>query len=122
MTTQEIIESLREIAAMPDYVPVREMHAAADRLEELQRLQTDRDLMILVGRRYARVVEKERDEARAEVERLKADKQTRPEPSRLEIAAMVMQGFIADGNWNIIIAARSLEYADALIAAAKGEK
>jgi hypothetical protein len=37
MTTQEIIESLRELAAMPDYAPVREMRAAADRLEELQR-------------------------------------------------------------------------------------
>jgi len=38
MTTQQIIESLRELAAMPDYAPVREMRAAADRLEELQRL------------------------------------------------------------------------------------
>jgi len=37
MTTQEIIESLRELVAMPDYVPVREMRAAADRLETLQR-------------------------------------------------------------------------------------
>jgi len=83
---------------------------------------------------------KERDEARAEVERLKEALKnalaeigtlqnlapvipptiTRPEPSRLEIAAMAMQGFIANGTWGLTIADRSVDYADALIAAAKG--
>jgi hypothetical protein len=167
MTTQEIIESLRELAAMPDYVPVREMRAAADRLEELQRLndsmQTDRDLWIKVGREKLEVVEKEcdqfraeikrvlagfevhskfakeRDDARAEVERLKAIEKgrteigqyklsqqtaTRPEPSRLEIAAMLKAGWFAnrDADFNATDQKWWIEQADALIAAAKEAK
>jgi len=161
MTTQEIIESLRELAAMPDYAPVREMRAAADRLEELQRLndsmQTDRDLWIKVGREKLEAVEKkltdstnhynaiiielarERDEARAEVERLKAIEKgrteigqyklsqqtaTRPEPSRLEIAAMLKAGWFAnrDADFNATDHKWWIEQADALIAAAKEAK
>ncbi len=62
----------------------------------------------------------ERDEARAEVERLKdhipaATKMIRPEPSRLEIAAM----FMARPEWGYT-AGQALKVADLLIAAAKG--
>ena len=157
MNTQEIIESLRELAAMPDYAPVREMRAAADRLEELQRLndsmQADRDLWIKVGREKLEAVEKkltestnhynaiiielarERDETCAEVERLKQAlhdarlensgqaaqlERTRPEPSRLEIAAMAMQGLLAHSAY--VDNKAAVEYADALIAAAREAK
>jgi hypothetical protein len=74
---------------MPDYVPVREMRAAADRLEELREK---------CNIHYETICEltKERDEFRAEVEQLKAYP-TRPEPSRLEIAAMFFQGMRASG-------------------------
>jgi len=149
MTTQEIIESLRELAAMPDYTPVREMRAAADRLEDLQRLndsmQADRDLWIKVGREKLEAVEKkltdstnhynaiiielarERDETCAEVERLKAElqcKQTRPEPSRLEIAAMLKAGWFANGDVDFYATDHKwwIEQADALIAAAREAK
>jgi hypothetical protein len=179
MTTQEIIDDMRSHTITP-------MQDAADRLDELQRLndsmQIDRDLWIKVGREKLKVVEKERDEARAEVERLKkcceegdksyqrereahaecrrdlamaldkvenqeeiyrnlyyergllqsevqhlnhigeSTEMTRPEPSRLEIAAMAMQGFIASSGFIIDIPKTSLDYADALIAAAKEGK
>jgi hypothetical protein len=62
------------------------MRAAADRLEELQRLndsmQTDRDLWIKVGREKLESIESERDEARAEVERLKDKIENQEEISR----------------------------------------
>ena len=147
MTTQEIIESLRELAAMPDYAPIREMRAAADKLEELQRLndsmQTDRDLWIKVGREKLEAVEKERDQARVEVEQLKAElhdtiesyklnnlqpKAIRPEPSRLEIAAMlyasgIVAGRIAiDFDPDIMGTNEVMTHTDALIAAAKEAK
>jgi len=129
MKTKALIQRLRSI--MPLGPLTEEIHrAAADRLEELQR---------------------ERDEARAEVERLKQElteairernktvadlvKQCdeerayneftfahRPEPSRLEIAAIAMQGFIASSGFIIDIPKISLEYANALIAAAKEGK
>jgi hypothetical protein len=64
-TTESIIESLRAAA-----------HIAADRLEELQRLndsmQVDRDLWIKVGRKKLQAAEKERDQLHAEVARVKA--------------------------------------------------
>jgi hypothetical protein len=68
-----------------------------------------------------------RDQAREELDliRLKSGKSietARPEPSRLEIAAMLMQGFIAGGGWPKDASAFSLKYADDLIAAAKEEK
>lgn len=45
----------------------------------------------------------------------------RPEPSRLEIAAMMAQGMLACTNRGVdTIANRSLKFADALLAAAKG--
>ena len=56
---------------------------------------------------------KQRDEAIASA---------RQEPSRLEIAAMAMQAFIGSSAFIIDIPRNSLEYADALIAAAKGAR
>jgi hypothetical protein len=79
----------------------------------------------------------EREQLRAEVERLKVElhdtiesyklnnlqpKTIRPEPSRLEIAAMAMQAFIGTSAFIMDIPKHSLEYADALIAAAKEAK
>jgi hypothetical protein len=69
---------------------------------------------------YMNELRVERDEARAEVERLKdhipaATKMIRPEPSRLEIAAM----FMARPEWGYT-AGQALKVADLLIAAAKG--
>jgi hypothetical protein len=70
-------------------------------------------------------VTQERDEARAEVERLNhhipdAAKMIRPEPSRLEIAAMAMQGFLGQENWPFDVPGLSVRFADALIKATKG--
>jgi hypothetical protein len=76
----------------------------------------------------------ERDEARAEVERLKTINQevlkanytmgtTRPEPSRLEIAAMAMQGLLLSSEYpKSVIVTDALWCADKLIAAAKEGK
>jgi uncharacterized small protein (DUF1192 family) len=120
MTTKEIIEGLtlhgRQFPLSATFYKT-----AADRLEELQRANqnTLADLAVAI---------EQRDEARAEVERLKAElaaKSTvkeslsvRPDPSRLDIAAMAMQGFITSSGFIIDLPKNSLEYADALIAAA----
>lgn len=71
----------------------------------------------------------ERDEARAEVERLKhhipdATKMIRPEPSRIEIAAMFYSAALTAGAIKLIFdpdtsAGDALAHADALIAASK---
>ena len=49
---------------------------------------------------------------------------TRPEPSRLEIAAMMLQGLLADPDGQFVdynhVAKEALAQADALLAAAKG--
>jgi hypothetical protein len=99
MTTQEIINDMR---------------SAADRLQELQEK---------CNMHYETICEltKERNEARAEVERLKADKQTRPEPSRLEIAAMLKAGWFANCDVDFYATDHKwwIEQADALIAAAR---
>ena len=138
-----ITEALRVLG---DADGIKLLYLAADRLEELQRLndsmQTDRDLWIKVGREKLEAVEKkltdstnhynaiiielarERDETCAEVERLKAElqcKQTRPEPSRLEIAAQFMVGsFLGAGEK--ITNKQAFKMADALIAAAREAK
>jgi hypothetical protein len=73
---------------------------------------------------------RERDEARAEVERLKAElnnlqlKTSRPEPSRLEIAASLKAGWFAnrDADFNAADHGWWVEQADKLIAAAREEK
>jgi len=136
MTTQDLIKRLRSI--MPLGPLTEEIHkTAADRLEEL--------LKELV---------QERDESRAEVERLKrqlgertemvhADElstqmlklisdmnaanapQIRPDPSRLEIAAMLISGWFANSealSRNDQDAKWWLKQADALIAAAREAK
>ena len=81
---------------------------------------------------------KERDEARAEVEQLKQAlhdarlensgqamllERKRPEPSRLEIAAMVMQGLLVSSEYpKSVIVTDAVWCADKLIEAAKEEK
>jgi hypothetical protein len=100
-TTECIIEALRAGAWAAE---IKLMDIAADRLEELQ---------------------KERDNAHAEAEHLKAYP-ARPEPSRLEIAAMLVAGrfsatlYVTEvkGTW----VKYALDGADALIAAAKEVK
>ena len=102
-TTEFMIKDLRYQASLKkggDYC----MERAADRLEKL---------------------EKESDEARAEMDRITTEliqvkaAQVRPEPSRLEIAAIVLTGAYASyGNYNDRAKA-ALKQADALIAAAK---
>ena len=73
MTTQDLIKRLRNLGPLGKIMEELVI-VAADRLEELQRLndsmQVDRDLWIKVGREKLEAVERERDEARAEVERL----------------------------------------------------
>ena len=46
----------------------------------------------------------------------------RPEPSRLEIAAMCLQGMVSSGSWGQSAAVVALEYTDKLIAAVKEAK
>jgi hypothetical protein len=100
-TTEFMIKDLRYQASLKkggDYC----MERAADRLEKL---------------------EKESDETRAEIDRLTTElihanpAQIRPEPSRLEIAAMLMAGGITAGAGY-----DALRYADFLIAQAKQPK
>jgi hypothetical protein len=102
-----------------------------NKLEELQQfndsMQTDRDLWIKVGREKIEAAEKRIDEllkelheARVEAVQLKQAQleRTRPEPSRLEIAAI----FMAENNPAAYVdecANMCLKMADALIAAAK---
>ena len=80
---------------------------AADRLEELQRANqnTLADLAVAI---------EQRDEAIASA---------RQEPSRLDIAAMAMQGMLAASGYEVSrLASGALHYTDALIAAAKETK
>jgi len=139
MTTQEIIDFLK-LHQVQFPLSAATYKAAADRLEELQRLndsmQVDRDLWIKVGREKLEATENERNEARAEVERLKETaaayeqatvKQSltvRLDPSRLEIAAMLKAGWFAnrDADFNATDHKWWIEQADALIAAAKEGK
>jgi chromosome segregation ATPase len=79
--TEELVKNLRDIIAghrTIDGIPTDELIMAADRLEELQRLndsmQVDRHLWIKVGREKLHAAEKERDEALANVEVLKLNR------------------------------------------------
>jgi hypothetical protein len=116
MTTQDLIKRLRSI--MPLGPLTEEIHkTAADRLEELQR---------------------ESDEARAEVGRLKQKlheariensgqaaqlERTRPDPSRLEIAAQLMAAHVYHLGMmypeGLTLRQACFIEADALIAAAR---
>jgi len=103
MTNTELIKKLR--ATLPLGPNISELlNAAADRLEEL---------------------EKKRNEALAEGEQLKTHP-TRPEPSRLEIAAMLLAHDWArrsvDDDLDLYFAKQALAAADTLIAAARGAK
>jgi hypothetical protein len=147
MTTQKIIKQLARMECV-NYnhysAPKLCTKAARDRLEELQResaamvnernntIQKTVDLAVKLCH-----CTNERDEARAEVAQLRdtvaayeqaAVKQsltTRPEPSRLEIAAMLMAGsfsreevssnFIGEARYSVLVA-------DALVAAAREEE
>jgi len=119
--TKHIIEAFR---AWDKADEIKLLEIAADRLEELQRELTDTIL-----ERYKTVAEliKQRDEANAEVERLKQQlanaPQIRPDPSRLEIAAMLMAACYANPEANNYATDKKwwIEQADALIAAAARE-
>jgi len=69
MNTEALIKHLRKLMPLGPHKPTLATAAAA-RLEELQRLndsmQVDRDLWIKVTREKLEVVQRERDEARAE--------------------------------------------------------
>ena len=115
MTTHDLIKRLRNLGPLGKIMEELVI-VAADRLEELQRLnesmQVDRDLWIKVGR-----------------EKLEAAYATgvlpvRPDPSRLEIAAMLKAGWFANGDadFNATDHGWWIEQADALIAAAKETK
>jgi chromosome segregation ATPase len=120
MNTDELIKKLKDIMPLGP-ISNQTLKDAADRLEELQRLFFD--------------MTSQRDQARAQVEFIKeshakcrqylaealdklknqSTEMTRPEPSRLEIAAMV---YSVDG----VTADIALKWADTLIAAAKKSK
>lgn len=145
MTTEEIVKELRAYQ-------MSAMSTAADRLEELQRANknTLADLALAVAertphdygllKREAAILRKERSEALVEANRLKMDLRilnetvrndrlvaTRPEPSRLEIAAGIIEGWASNSNMEAIVpgerpAYSALKIADFLIAAAKEAK
>jgi len=116
MTTNEFAQSLR----------VRHEREAADRLEKLQQK---------CNMHYETICEfaRERNAARAEVAQLrdtvaayeqatvKESLTVRPEPSRLEIAAMLMQSIYAR-QYGTPCEFHAIQKADALIAAAKEAK
>jgi hypothetical protein len=79
-------------------------HEVCGTERDTEQLEADLDFVI-----------KERDEALAEIERLRKTANTAPEPSRLEIAARSMQAFISSGAFVIDIPEQALAYADALI-------
>jgi len=149
--TETIAVALRILSndiQSPDDVPATCLREAADRLEELQ--EEIKELEKACNEQAARKMEYrkewgvlivERDEARAEIERLKAElhktiesdklnnlqpKTTRPEPSRLEIAAMLKAGWFCNfDNPDALACPRPkwwIEQADALIAAEKEAK
>ena len=140
--TDTIISALRVLARdihTDDGVVNTCLGGAAGRLEELQRANknTLADLALAIERRddsYAEIktVRRELSEAIKERNKTVADliKQrdeaiasARPEPSRLEIAAMAMQGMLAASSFDTLRLSKSaFEYADALIAAAKEVK
>jgi hypothetical protein len=130
----------------PDDIPATCLREAADRLECLAR-ERDTEQKRADGHydNYCQVLKQidqianQRDKAWDEIKRLKTElhktiqldklsnlepKTTRPEPSRLEIAAMIMAANVmADAGENCALNAEwSLQSADALIAAAKEVK
>jgi hypothetical protein len=145
MTTHDLIKNLRQLMPLGPQIATM-VTAAADRLEELQREKVLLAEAVCSGNSiHAEKLVQERDEARAEVEQVKkgfndalaeisslllspAVSRTvvRPEPSRLEIAAMWISGFAGFNNFNTYTREHVIEQAfinaDALIAAAKESK
>jgi len=148
--TETLAAALRILAndiQSPDDIPATCLREAADSLEWLTR-ERDTEQKRADGHyeNYCEILKQidkvanERDKARAEVERLKQElhdtidsyklnnlqlKTTRPEPSRLEIAAMFMSGTYANSNITIEsdnILTWSLDKADKLIAIAQKDK
>jgi len=148
--TETLAAALRILAndiQSPDDIPATCLREAADSLEWLTR-ERDTEQKRADGHyeNYCEILKQidkvanERDKARAEVERLKQElhdtidsyklnnlqlKTTRPEPSRLEIAAMFMSGTYANSNITIEsdnILTWSLDKADKLIAIAQKDE
>jgi len=123
MTTHDLIKRLRNLGPLGKIMEELVI-VAADRLEELQR-----ELSESIRERNKTVADliKQRDDALKNQQPTTVAQQltTRPEPSRLEISAMLKSGWFAnseaeikddqDPKWWI-------EQADALIAAAKEGK
>jgi len=146
-TTETIAAALRLLAndiQSPDDVPATCLREAADRLEELTR-ERDTEQKRADGHyeNYCEVlkridrIENQRDEAWVEIEKLKAELHdaiesdnlqptTRPEPSRLEIAAMLKAGWFSNFDnpdaFACPIPKWWIEQADLLIAAAREAK
>jgi len=138
MTTQDLIKRLRNLGPLGKIMEELVI-VAADRLEELQFLVERKEIHSKDWEDQAREARKKRDEARAEVETLKQAlhdarlensgqaaqlERPRPEPSRLEIAAMLKAGWFAnrDADFNATDQGWWVEQADKLIAAAREAK
>jgi len=140
--TETLAAALRILATdiqSPDDVPATCLREAADRLEELEK---ERDMAVEALVRESsdrKKMMEHRDEARAEVDRIKNELQqmqcdgfdehfrpiyVRPKPSRLEIAAWLKAGWFAnhDSASNAGDHGWWIEQADALIAAAREAK
>ena len=148
--TETLAAALRILASdiqSPDNIPATCLREAADSLECLAR-ELDIENKRADGHyeNYCEILKQidrianQRDKAWDEIERLKAElhdtidsyklnnlqpKTTRPEPSRLEIAAMFMSGTYANSNITIEsdnILTWSLDKADKLIAMAQEDE
>jgi len=146
--TETLASALRILAndiQSPDDVPATCLREAADSLEWLTRERdTEQNRADKHYENYCEILKRidrianQRDKAWDEIERLKAElhdtiesyklsnlqpKTTRPEPSRLEIAAWLKAGWFAnrDADFNAADHGWWVEQADKLIAAAREE-
>jgi hypothetical protein len=144
--TETLASALRILAndiQSPDNIPATCLREAADRLEELARERdTEQNRADGHYENYCEILKQidrianQRDKAWHEIERLKAElhktiesdkfqpKTTRPEPSRLEIAAWLKAGWFAnrDADFNAGDHGWWIEQADRLITAAREAK
>ena len=130
MTTEQLIKTLRN-SMPPGPITQGIMLDAAGRLEELQRTNqsTLADLALALSERTPHdygLLKEEIAFLRKERNAATVNQQltVRPEPSRLEIAAMLKAGWFAnpDFDFNATDQKWWIEQADALIAAAKETK
>jgi hypothetical protein len=129
MTTEQLIKTLRN-SMPPGPITQGIMLDAADRLEKLERANksTLADLALALSERTPHdygILKEEAAFLRKERNAATVNQQltVRPEPSRLEIAAMAMQGMLAASSYDTLRLSKSaFECADALIAAAKEGK